>query len=484
MDKFKYYNYLGFHNPYYVLENNKFIINDNQGALLNSINKPILDSAALLQVLSNGFPFGDRTLIKQIKKTPWMAKPNGDYSEWQFFDVPKHNELIFDEIEISNKFYSLLEAELLSYIACHEHIGILLTGGMDSRIVAAVLNNVIKEQKVTGKSVTAMTWGKESSRDVIYAKRISKLFGWEWKHLVVDVDQMKENIDLSIESGCEFTPIHLHAMAQVTKGIELNCVIAGSFGDSIGRGEYSGTKVKDLRPLHESLSNFGGLLKKGLFVSVEKDAQVDIDFYHSKFPEQKLYQQVEQDLQLHYMRRMLNSCMNVINKRIPLYQMFSSPEVFGYIWSLSPDVRTDLIYKRILENFCPQLLEVPWARTGLPYPEKIGTPDQFEKQHHNYGDMIRTYFLPSIEENIRTNRDIVEKLFNFGGLLCLIKNCKNYPIKGSYIYEEKLLYISTVIKFIEMYNLSIVDVGRDSNWKDTLKNDLLYKLKYIYKKYR
>jgi len=484
MDKFKYYNYLGFHNPYYVLENNKFVINDDQRTLLNSINKPTLDSAALLQVLSNGFPFGDRTLIKQIKKTPWMAKPNGNYNEWQFFDVPKHDELIVDEIEISNKFYSLLEAELLSYIACHQHIGILLTGGMDSRIVAAVLNNVIKEQKVTGKSVTAMTWGMESSRDVVYAKRISKLFGWEWKHLVVDVDQMKENIDLCIESGCEFTPIHLHAMSQVTKEINLNCVIAGSFGDSIGRGEYSGTKVKDLNPLHESLSNFGGLLKKDLFISAEKDVHVDIDFYHEKFPAEKLYQQVEQDLQLHYMRRMLNSCMNVINRTVPLYQMFSSPEVFGYIWSLSPDVRTDLIYRCLLEDFCPQLLEIPWARTGLRYPENVGSPDQFKKQHHSYGKMIRESFLPNIEDNLKKNRDITEKLFNFKSVMSLIKNCKNYPINGSYVYEEKLLYISTVLTFIETNNIFIDERETREDWRNAFKNDLLYKMKYFYKKYR
>lgn len=484
MDKFKYYNHLGFHNPYYIEQNSKFIITDDLRTAINFVDTPVLDYSALFQVVSNGFSYGDRTLIKQIKKTPWMARPNEDNTGWHFFNLSKHDEQIVPEKEISSKLYSLLEQELLLYIEGCENVGVLLTGGMDSRIVAAVLNNVIKEGKVGKKNVTALTWGKDDSRDVVYAQRIAKLFGWEWKHLLVDVNQIEANIKLTIESGCEFTPIHLHAMSQVSKDLQFDCVLAGSFGDSIGRGEYSGIKVKNLKPIYQSLRNFSGLLRNDLSESVREDTLADISFYHKKFPEQKIYQQVEQDLQLHYMRRMLNSCMNVINKTTPLYQMFSSPEVFGYIWSLSPDIRTDMIYRCLLENFCPQLLDIPWARTGLRYPEVNGVPDHFKKQHHNYGDVIRTSFLPSIEDNIRANRDIVEKLFNFRGLISLIKNCKNYPIKGSYIYEEKLLYISTVLKFIVKYNIIIEDIENKMEWGSVLKNDFLYKTKYFYKKFR
>src|SRR5690606_21301538 len=97
--------------------------------------------------------------------------------------------------------------------------------------------------------------------------------------------------------------------------------------------------------------------------------------------------------QCHYMRRMLNSCMSVINDNYPLYQMFSSPDVYGYMWGIAPELRNDDIYYHILKANAPELLMIPWARTGLVYPHTTGTPDNFKKSHHDYGKMIRTDFL-------------------------------------------------------------------------------------------
>lgn len=483
MKQFLHYNHLGFHNPYYIQKGEQFLIESAHQSILLHQESRTLDFAAIVEILSTGYAFGDRTLIKEIKKTPWMAKPNDTNNNWEFFEVPKHQEKNITESDSAIYFYQLLEKELIDYVNDHQHIGILLTGGMDSRIVAVVLNNLIKNKKIAEKKVTAYTWGANDSRDVVYAKRIADLFGWKWKHVEVDTVQMYRNYELAIENGCEYTPIHLHAMSKVAEEKQLDCVLAGSFGDSIGRGEYSGIKTKNLKSLKLKINNAAGILRDDYLVLSEKYIDQDLAEYHQKFPEDKEYQQYEQDLQVHYMRRMLNPCMNVINKNMPLYQMFTSPEVFGYIWSINPDYRTDLIYKNLLEKYCPELLEIPWARTGIRYPEKEGEPDQYKKKHHDYGQMIQHNFLDMIDKKIIEHENIAKEIFNLKSLKQLIANCRKYPMKGSFTYEEKLFWIAALLDFIQENNIKI-DLPKNTNnsFISTFKENVKYKIKYFYKR--
>lgn len=480
---FKFYNNLGFHNPYYFFVNNKLIIDGSFKNILENLenHNVLLDFEGLIEAFCTGFCFGDRTLVKGISKTPWMARPNKNSTDWEYYDVPKHGLIEKDQNEIAKHFYNLLENELIQYVSEYQNIGILLTGGMDSRIVAIVLNNAIKLGKLLNKSVFAYTWGNKNSRDVIYASEIAKIYNWKWKHLEVDQDQMRENIEYGISEGAEFSPIHLHAMSKLTQENYLDCVLAGSFGDSVGRAEFSGRKVQDLNSIENKIINFGGLIRDDLFYKSKENIVNDINKYHIIFPEKELYQQFEVDQQLHYMRRMLNACMNIINNKIPLFQMFGSPEVFGYMWSIHPDLRNDLIYKLIIDNYGRELINIPWARTGLIFPNKEGTPDNHKKSHHNYGEMIRTSFLLEIKEYFISKDEILSKIFNSRNVFGLIKNLESFPIRNSHIFEEKLIYIYQVIKFIDKYKINIPYSRYRGKISSYLKEDIKYKIRYYYK---
>lgn len=481
---FKYYNHLGFHNPYFIVENGKIKINNKISEFLTESTDRTLDFTAVVEIISTGYAFGDRTLIKEIKKTPWMGKPNPNFTDWDFFNLPRHQENKIDEKEVAEHFYVLLEQELLGYVSDHHHIGILLTGGMDSRIVAAVLSQLIQKNQLSEIKVTAYTWGLLDSRDVIYAERIAKLLDWEWKHMDVDTTQMEQNYEWVTKNGCEFTPLHLHAMSKVAAEQSLDCVLAGSFGDSIGRGEYSGVKAENLKSLDLKIKNVGNVLRGDYKALTSKDIKQDINEYHRRFPEEKAYQQNELDMQLHYMRRMLNPCMSIIDQKIPLYQMFSSPEVFSYMWSLDPECRTDRIYFLILENYAPELLDIPWARKGVTYLSENERPDNYKKRHHQYGDIIRNNFIGLIESKITQHSAIASQIFNLQSLKTILQNIKKYPIKNYFFYEEKLLWIAALLEFIYKYDIKVV-MPADSN-KDlfnSLKENLSYKAKYLRSKF-
>lgn len=484
-NQFQYYNHLGFHNPYFIVQDGKFTIDADLTELIKNCPKTTLDFTAVVEILSTGYAFGDRTLIKEIKKTPWMAKPNIACTDWNYFQLQPHQENKVNENDVAEKFFRLLEEELLSYVSGHKNIGILLTGGMDSRIVATVLKNLVLKKLINEKKIFAYTWGLTNSRDVIYAERISKLLNWEWKHVEVDAKQMQENFDWIVKNGCEFTPLHLHAMSQIAEEKSLDCVLAGSFGDSIGRGEYSGIKVQNLQNLDKKINNIGGVLRGDFKLLSEDEIEKDIQKYQSLFPEKKDYQQNELDMQLHYMRRMLNPCMSIIDKKIPLYQMFSSPEVFSYMWSLDPEHRTDRIYYLILQKYAPELLDIPWARTGMRYLSENEIPDSFKKQHHQYGEMIRNNFFDFIENKFEIHSQTASKIFDLRSLKTILKNCKNYPLKNSFLYEEKLFWIAGLLEFIYINKITVeLPENKQFYFINSLKEDFNYKARFLYRKWK
>ena len=70
-----------------------------------------------------------------------------------------------------------------------------------------------------------------------------------------------------------------------------------------------------------------------------------------QFPEKEPYIQNELDYQLHYMRRMLNSCMDLLTEHCDFYQVFTHPDVYGY--NISQEVV--LICRKGIEDSLPHL---------------------------------------------------------------------------------------------------------------------------------
>lgn len=481
-EKFKYYDHLGFHNPHYIKHDNGTFSYDFNGFLLTKDRKRKFDYLAFAENLSYGYCLGDRTLIQGLNRTPWMARPNTQNNDWEYKKKVIHQELVFTQEQVANKFYQLLEKELLDYITPYENIGILLTGGMDSRIVAAIIKNLFSKGLIENKRIKAFTWGLSDSRDVVYANRIADLYGWEFCHLINDEEQMRKNIEVCIQHGCEFHPVHLHAMSQLKDQKDIDCYIAGSFGDSIGRAEFSGKHILDVHSLKSKFVNINALFHQE---TIDKDKlDADFNYYRNNFKQDKSYQDNEIDLQAHYMRRMLNPCMATINESVPLFQMFSAPETFLYMWSIHPNLRNNENYFIILKKYAPELLDIPWARTGLPYLAQKGTPDTFKKNHHEYGKLIRKHFLEQyILPMVIDNKEIADKIINTKAFIKLCNNVKKYPLNHQYLIEARLLYVACVIDMIIRNHIEIdLPLKPKTSFISIFKNDLEYKLKFIAKK--
>jgi asparagine synthase (glutamine-hydrolysing) len=335
--------------------------------------------------------------------------------------------------------------------------------------VAGILDFLIKEKKIKAKKVVAYTWGNDNCRDVVYAKQISQRLDWEWKHFVVEHDDIKKNFKISAEQGCEYSGIHLHGIPKIALEQEVDLILAGSYGDSIGRAEYSGKHVKHIKPLNFLFYNFGSLLNYKCYKNVSSEVKSEIGKYHKLFPREKKYQQLELDYQLHYMRRMLNPCMAVINQKTPLFQVFTSPEVFGFMWSLNPEMRNNNIYTHLMEKFKTKLNDIPWSRTGKMFNSKIGVSDNYEKKTNSYSEIIQKDIVEKFS-NTEISNGIINK-HSFKKLLLSIQKANNY----NFHYLEAICWVNSFSIFFRINNFKIFN--RQINTIDLL---LSFRAKLIY----
>tara|TARA_R100000306_G_scaffold56393_1_gene54175 strand:+ start:2062 stop:3534 length:1473 start_codon:yes stop_codon:yes gene_type:complete len=475
---FKYSDHLGFFNPYFIKKEGLIHTEDKFNEIIKAHKGPKeIDVLAISEILNTNYIFADRTIIQGIYKSPWMANLNAEATAWNYHDVPTHKEIDVDENEIAEELFKRLLAEILSYTKGKNKIGILLSGGMDSRIVAGLLDYLIQNGKLPKQvEITALTWGNSNSRDVIYAQKIAELLNWEWKHYIVSAEDLRNNIDEVAENGCEFSPLHLHALPQMRVDNQLDCVLAGSYGDSVGRAEYSSVKVRNLKSVAHNFRNVGSLLKHTAFNQTKRGYLSDLDKYHQLFPQKMKYQQYEQDYQLHYMRRMLNPCMKFIGNHNPLFQAFTDPKVFGYMWSLKPELRNDNIYSIILKKINPDLAQIPWARTGLPYGTQEGKTDSYSKVHHSYKKLIDVDLYEEIKNLVLSDEIKSIEIFNIESLKYSLKLIKEVT-HTKHWYEEKLIWIASLAKAVSYYNIKS-SKGYKKQPIDTFNSRLLVPLEF------
>jgi len=157
------------------------------------------------------------------------------------------------------------------------------------------------------------------------------------------------------------------------------------------------------------------------------------------------------------MRRMLNPCMNLLQThKTTFYQVFTSPQVYEFIWGISIERRTDRIYEFMYNQFKTPLKDIPWSRTGRKYLQTSGKSDNLLRDHHNYYHIIEHELLDEMEDMISVspiynanifNRNSIRKLFD------IIKDHPNYNINS--LYLEKLIWLASLAKFIEIYDIHI-----------------------------
>jgi hypothetical protein len=426
-----------------------------------------LDTTGLIVKTALPFILGDRTLLQGIRRAPWMSFPQAN-GEWYEASLPPHGMAQPDLNNFVRELRVALLNEVQDYIYGARTVGILLSGGMDSRVLAGVVRAV---QEVSDNSfdVVGLTWGSETSRDVVYARRITDRFGWSWKHYPITAETLRSNIFYMAKMGAEVSPLHLHAMPQVAATDGLDVVLAGSYGDSVGRAEFSGRRVTQLKDvLPKQLDRFGVLLHSAVEES-HSTLQADVAGSQRYANGTSTLRRREIEQEMHYMRRMLQSCMMCIANKTKFFQLFTDPKVFGLMWGLDPRIRDNRWYQRLLALLPGNLLDIPWARTGRRYDQADGQADNFDSKFHAYGHWMRLDLRDEIIQRVNSNliRDL--GIFNHLGLDLALRAWGRASTKTTNSLDELVSWLAALHDCIEHFSLDVQNAGFTSNIRDSLQ---------------
>lgn len=341
------------------------------------------DAASFLSFVTYGFVCGDRTFVNEVKRQPWMSAVERDLISEA--PVTQHGFARQTSTEIATTLLAKLEDEAVRAVVGYSRVIVLTSGGLDSRMIAGVIKR-LKDSGRIKQEVLAVTWGQSGSRDVEIGRVVAEKLGFQWKHLELNRTHLAENIEAVADRlGALVSPIHLHRMPWFCDtNDEKNIVLAGSYGDSVGRAEFSGRTVLELLPLQ--FQNTYGLLRPAFAAEGQAALAAELERYRKRFNARPEYARRECEQQCHYMRGLISHAMSIINFRSSTYQMFSSPEVYGYVWNVHPAYRTNKPYSRLLELLGHDLDRLPWARTNKPLGRRPGISVKARfKGYHDYG---------------------------------------------------------------------------------------------------
>ncbi len=212
------------------------------------------------------FPNGHYFYSKDEKPVRWYKR------EWENFDVVKNNPRATDDKgEIINpsvieKVRNGLESAVKQQLMSDVPYGVLLSGGLDSSIIAAITQKFSKK-RIESDSKEAAWWpqlhsfavGLEGSPDLIAAQKAADYIGTvhhevhftiqEALDALPDVIYHIETYDITTVRAS--TPMYL--LARVIKSMGIKMVLSGEGSDELFGGYLYFHKAPDAKEFHEEL---------------------------------------------------------------------------------------------------------------------------------------------------------------------------------------------------------------------------------------
>ena len=173
---------------FYSIIKNKYIISDSTEILINKIEKIKINFQAYTEIICLKHTLGNKTLYNEIKMIESCSKVNFSYK------VEVQRKVIFKKKYSENKknqdFYKILD-EIFS--DCFSNISgkivIPLSGGKDSRLIALMVKEKLKDKKVI-----CYTYGKSYSEEVKVSQEVAKKLDFEWHFVKYKKNFIKKEI--------------------------------------------------------------------------------------------------------------------------------------------------------------------------------------------------------------------------------------------------------------------------------------------------
>jgi len=332
------------------------------------------DLPAIRQLLEHGHVFDQRTLLSGVELLPagsvTEVTPGGWTSRRYFlFDPPAPDPGLGPE-DIGRTMEDAV-ASVLGRAGSGKRIGCMLSGGMDSRTIAA-------QAAALGAHPTAITFGTPGSPDVKLAGQVAGILGL--RHLVFGLDPQRVADALpetALVTGGTTGVAHLAGHATNREvAPEVDVILSGMCGDGIMGNVPADAPTRPVKAVHGLPAAEAGLLMPpGFRDETQAEYQTSLEADASNYSEGTPLAVINTFEAMRCRWRRL-TLTGVVSRRIDtgvLLPFFHQP-LLEAAFALTPELRRH--QTAYLQSFCtrhPACAAVPWERTGRP-PTAGGAP--------------------------------------------------------------------------------------------------------------
>lgn len=380
----------GFRELYYYKGNDYFLFASEIKALLrySGIERK-LDEQGVADFLNYGHILADRTLVEGISllspaSVMTIEETGLKLETRKFFYKPTLPLDNFDDYV--DTAYRLFDQAVQRRLRGRRKIAACLSGGLDSRIVTAIIANHVPrvdtytfgtnkkgKEYAIAKKVARTIQGCNNSLAKTMPEHIIKYLNWAvW----ASDGSLSSLSSVSVFLGALAKPLINHDL--LLGGFVGDLIVGGSFTKKEEFGDIPLDKriekmkfrvgAKHLRPFVKTLfsEEFGGNLDFYAVRSVEEE--------FGKISDSVNFFPFQQDLFviLTRCRRGYNVNRGLIGHLlIEEYYPFFDNDLFDFLYSLPPETRINhKLYIEIYKRYFPVLAEVPWLKTGVSLYDK------------------------------------------------------------------------------------------------------------------
>lgn len=212
--------------------------------------KPEVNPAALIQFLQNQFNTGEATIIKGIYRLPpgeaMQIDASGRIERWRYWSALSVQPTDYDFATAAHEFDDLIDVVMHEHMRSDVPYGLFLSGGVDSAILLAMLN------QFQDKPVRSFSVGYAETRmadELDDAQRIAKQFNAEHTPLILDKETVFKSLVHTIWASDDlmrdYASLPTAILAQRASR-ELKVVFTGEGGDEVfaGYGRYRKTNIQ------------------------------------------------------------------------------------------------------------------------------------------------------------------------------------------------------------------------------------------------
>jgi asparagine synthase (glutamine-hydrolysing) len=377
---------LGQYPLYYARYQDRFVFASGVRALLADPDLPRrTDRLGIAQFLTFDHLLHNRTLLESVKlmrqASIMRVRESGEMLCQDYFDFkyPPAYELI-PEQEYIDEFLHLMEQAVARQSQHANPIGILLSGGMDSRLILPYLSRHSNQPQVH-----TFTWGRTESDDVRFAQEVAAKIGTQHHFFELKPDwlqhQAKEAVRITDGMG---NLVNLHAYATLEEETQHARVIYKGFmgdamlGFALRQQFWANYDQATLPAVHLQVHDDQGVItfneaeRRQLFTPefLQEVQNGVMDEYMAGMLESGSDILADQRLYFDYrqrVHRMTLKGVEVVRSRAMVRLPFCDNDLLEYALRLPPGLRYErrIIHNAFIQAF-PDLAQIPVTPSGLP----------------------------------------------------------------------------------------------------------------------